>query len=329
MSLHYIYRHIRPDLNQPFYIGMGTSKNPDSLIDSIKYKRAYDKKSRNPIWVKIAKNISYSHEVDVIYESEDKNEILKKEIEFIKLYGRKDLNTGSLSNLTDGGEGGLNQSPDSIKRAIKKNRENGCYEKCAKFLAQRNREHGNSWKGVKRPETYTSNKQTFVYSNKDGRFIGSYYSRADCKEKLNLSKSINLLSKIGRTSYSGYLFFNEDKGASVPIMVSKQYKKVYKFCPKTGDMKESFLSSKDVCSITGAGSNVFCMVIQQKRLFRGYYWSFLESINISEYRGSRIISPKGVRKTTCAKCDGEKTGKSINWSYCNKCNSGRYKKVLK
>ena len=35
------------------------------------------------------------------------DEACTKEIEFIKLYGRKDNNTGILVNLTDGGEGTL------------------------------------------------------------------------------------------------------------------------------------------------------------------------------------------------------------------------------
>jgi hypothetical protein len=38
-------------------------------------------------------------------ESDDYEFIKNKEVEFIKLYGRKDLNKGTLVNLTDSGEG--------------------------------------------------------------------------------------------------------------------------------------------------------------------------------------------------------------------------------
>jgi hypothetical protein len=88
-----LYRHIRLDKNEPFYIGIGKDK-----------KRAYIKNGRNPIWKKIIKKTDY--EVEILFDDLTWEEACKKEKEFIKLYGRKDLNTGSLINLTDGGEGG-------------------------------------------------------------------------------------------------------------------------------------------------------------------------------------------------------------------------------
>lgn len=47
-----------------------------------------------------------------MWESNDRSEIFKKEKEFILLYGRKDMKTGSLVNMTDGGDGlvGFNAS---------------------------------------------------------------------------------------------------------------------------------------------------------------------------------------------------------------------------
>lgn len=42
--------------------------------------------------------------VDIVYESEDHNEIKRKEQEFVELYGRIDLGTGSLVNLSSGGD---------------------------------------------------------------------------------------------------------------------------------------------------------------------------------------------------------------------------------
>jgi len=101
---HYVYRHIRLDKYEPFYIGIGTK-------DSIKkwksnYKRSYDKKYRNDLWKKIYNKTSYK--IEILIESNDYEFIKEKEKYFIKLYGRKDLGTGTLCNLTDGGEGGLN-----------------------------------------------------------------------------------------------------------------------------------------------------------------------------------------------------------------------------
>ena len=96
----YLYRHIRLDINQPFYIGIGGLNKFDN------YKRAFSKNSRNVYWKKIVSKTNYC--VEIVYESDDINTILDKEKEFIKLYGRKDLKTGTLANQTDGGHGTFN-----------------------------------------------------------------------------------------------------------------------------------------------------------------------------------------------------------------------------
>lgn len=89
----YVYRHIRLDKNEPFYIGIGSDSN---------YKRAYCIQKRNNIWYKIVKKSLY--EVEILLDNLTWNHACIKEKEFIKLYGRKNLKTGILSNLTDGGE---------------------------------------------------------------------------------------------------------------------------------------------------------------------------------------------------------------------------------
>lgn len=97
----YVYRHIRLDKNEVFYIGVG------GLDEFDDYKRAYWKYRKNPIWNKIVNKTKY--EVEIIFDKLTKKEALEKESEFIKLYGRRDLNLGSLCNFTDGGEGGINK----------------------------------------------------------------------------------------------------------------------------------------------------------------------------------------------------------------------------
>lgn len=99
---YYLYRHIRLDKNEPFYIGIGTKKK--SNTDS-KYIRATEKRAKNKIWEGIYNKNNKNIKIEIIYECNDKKEIHQKEIEFIKLYGRIDLGTGILSNLTEGGYG--------------------------------------------------------------------------------------------------------------------------------------------------------------------------------------------------------------------------------
>lgn len=93
----YLYRHIRLDKNEPFYIGIG-------LKDNDNYKRAYQIQSRrNIIWKRIVSKTKIC--VEILMDNMPENFIKQKEIEFIKLYGRIDLGNGTLANLTDGGEG--------------------------------------------------------------------------------------------------------------------------------------------------------------------------------------------------------------------------------
>ena len=94
----YVYRHIRLDKNEPFYIGI--SGNNDN------YRRAYSILDRNMYWKRIVAKTKYDVEImldDLIWE-----DVCEKEKEFILLYGRRDLGKGLLVNLTDGGEGLLN-----------------------------------------------------------------------------------------------------------------------------------------------------------------------------------------------------------------------------
>jgi len=90
----YVYRHIRLDTNQPFYIGIGSDKN---------YQRANVVKKRSNFWQNIYNQTLI--DVEIIYDNISFEEAKEKEKEFIKLYGRRNLGTGCLVNLTDGGDG--------------------------------------------------------------------------------------------------------------------------------------------------------------------------------------------------------------------------------
>lgn len=115
---YYLYRHIRLDKDEPFYIGIGTKRSQftDRNYYKDNFKRAYTKDSRSEIWERIVAKTDY--EVEILLESDNYEFIKKKEIEFIKLYGRINLNTGILANLTDGGDGqlGRKQTKESLEK---------------------------------------------------------------------------------------------------------------------------------------------------------------------------------------------------------------------
>lgn len=88
-----LYRHIRTDLNVPFYIGIGKTIN-----------RAYSLTHRNKHWYSIVGKTSY--EVEVLFDDISYDFAKEKEKEFIDLYKRKKDN-GTLCNITKGGDGVL------------------------------------------------------------------------------------------------------------------------------------------------------------------------------------------------------------------------------
>jgi hypothetical protein len=89
----YLYRHIRKDLNVPFYIGIGKH-----------IERAYSKSNRNNHWNSIINKTDYK--VEILFDEIEYDYAKIKEIEFISLYKRK-IDGGTLCNITLGGEGAL------------------------------------------------------------------------------------------------------------------------------------------------------------------------------------------------------------------------------
>lgn len=109
----YIYRHINPVTNEVFYIGKGTL-NDKSKSFKKQYERAFDKSYRSLFWNSVFKK--YGRVVEIIFEHNSESVIFEKEKEFINLYGRRDLNQGTLVNMTDGGEGGVGRIVSDCER---------------------------------------------------------------------------------------------------------------------------------------------------------------------------------------------------------------------
>lgn len=89
----YVYQHRRNDTGEIFYIGKGSGK------------RAWDdhcSRYDNKIWRGCAKN---GYTVEIVCDKLDEKHSFDLEVMLIAFHGRKNLGTGSLANLSDGGEG--------------------------------------------------------------------------------------------------------------------------------------------------------------------------------------------------------------------------------
>ena len=87
-----VYSHKKKGTDIVFYIGIG--------IDE---KRAFSKRNRNKYWNNVVNK--YDYDVTILFENITYEKANEKEIELILKYGRIDLKTGTLVNLTIGGDG--------------------------------------------------------------------------------------------------------------------------------------------------------------------------------------------------------------------------------
>ena len=104
-TMAYVYKHIRLDTNEVFYVGIGSDDS---------FKRAYTELGRNKFWQAVRDKSGFR--VEIVKDGLTWKQACRKEKTLIKKYGRRDLGLGTLVNLTDGGEGGTGRIvSDEIK----------------------------------------------------------------------------------------------------------------------------------------------------------------------------------------------------------------------
>ena len=104
----YVYKHIRLDTNETFYVGIGRY-----------LKRAFTTKGRNSHWNNIVKKTNF--EVEILEQNLSWEDACDREKYWIKNFGRFDLKEGTLVNKTEGGEG-VNGHSDELKKILREHR---------------------------------------------------------------------------------------------------------------------------------------------------------------------------------------------------------------
>ena len=241
---YFLYRHVRPDKNEPFYIGIGTNRDYtySNYSYSELYHRAYSKQKRNPIWKRIVNKNNGKYQVEIRLESNSYSFIKQKEKEFIKFYGRKDLKTGTLANLTDGGEGTFGVIPDK----------------------------------------YVNAKKVYVYSKKDGKYLYMFNSTQDAGRILKISRGSISSCALNRCLFAGdYICKYEYLGEVISIPQTKiniqKNNKNSKTTLKLNDVKdivEEFPSLREVERLYNYKSSIICNAIKRGTKRYGFYWKY-------------------------------------------------------
>ena len=180
-----LYRHIRLDKNKPFYIGIGKTE-----------KRAYEKIKRNQFWYNIVAKTDY--EIEILFDNLSWDEAGEKEKEFIKLYGKRDDNTGTLVNITDGGGGilGVRHTEES-KRKISQESKNRKRLPRTEETKQKLRLANLGKVGFNKGKSPSKETRDKIANTLKGR-VGANKGRIVSEEtKQKISKS-----KIGKSSYN-------------------------------------------------------------------------------------------------------------------------------
>ena len=228
----YVYALVNPITNLPFYIGKGKNNRDKSHIRDVRYNKI---PHGNKHLFYTIKNIIDSG-LNVIMQHLDiglsEQDAFLKECEYIKKYGRKDLEQGILTNLTDGGEGQSGWNPTieyrdkmsistsgskngmygkkhtleskelMIKKAIGRKQKDSVKEmKSLKMMGKNNHFYGKKHT----PETILKLKENSIKRNKYGCENKSYVNLDSVKQliideynkKTNLSEITRIVNKNG------------------------------------------------------------------------------------------------------------------------------------
>lgn len=244
--MHYVYRHIRLDKNEIFYIGIG--KNSPNCKS--KYKRAFSKRDRNRIWKAITRKTQFK--VEIILENESRDFVEQAETELIKSYGKICDKAGPLANIKDGKWEGekFHYSKSDLKRMKE-----------------------NSYLRGKYGKDHPASESIYVYTL-EGKFYQKYDSQTIAENELGLYRSC-ISESFRNNTFTTYFFSKNFLGDTIPPIQPKRhksYKPIY-LRSKTGQIY-SFDSIEDCRKHFNLSRGIIRSLVSQNKEINECEFSF-------------------------------------------------------
>lgn len=200
----YVYKHIRLDTNQIFYIGVGTGNN---------YRRSKDTRDRNKYWKNIVNKTKYS--VHIIYDNLSQEEAYSIEYELVKHYGTCS-NGGILCNLTEGGRGGMRGHIQSEETKLKR----GHSLKGTVFSNARKENISKALKNKPKSEEHIKNLKAALLGRKLSQEHINNLAKGHQKKVVQLKN--NKVIKIWNSVKEASLFYNKHQSSISHVCANRK-----------------------------------------------------------------------------------------------------------
>lgn len=268
---YYLYRHIRLDKNEPFYIGVGTkSKRVLTTEGKVSYTRAFEKYRRNKIWASIYNKTEMA--VEIVLETNDIEFIEQKEKEFIALYGRIITKDGILANMATGGYF-TNNFHKPYNNTDKQK------ERLRKFIEASKGRKGNYL-------FHSGAKKVFAYSL-EGDFLYGFDSVVQARDYLNVYADMKITvhginkSISAKKNHQNYIFladFMGDRISADNIKIEHEPKGIERqlaVIDKNGNILEIFKNMISLCKNKNISKHSVWESIKQTRPSKGMWFKYI------------------------------------------------------
>src|SRR5574343_61823 len=174
----------------PFYIGKGKGDRKNVHLRNVKHNINRDKNLHKVNTIKEILKYNIDPIIQEIHISENENDILKFEMDLIKIIGRRDLKTGPLTNLTDGGES-PNLSLESREKM--RNKKLGCKASMETRLKMSEHHKGsnNHFYGSK----HSDESKEKISLNRTGKCVGDAHGMYGKTHSIEARKKISEAKK--------------------------------------------------------------------------------------------------------------------------------------